>query len=157
MALLYLKTPRRYKSDLTSDLLKLYEGYIWYLILLSLWFFYYRVSGRWNGKRRVLTIQGMKSKICFLGTWIYSHLSPSHLTVHAFESTAICKWVLDSQMKTKSHGEVMNCLLKTWTPKWGMVRPTLCMKFVPKNDLREVKMMWSWRQHSLSESSEDGV
>lgn len=81
MDLLYLKTPLRYKSDI-----RLHETYTYLrttsdgFCLFCLWFFHNRVPGKWNGKRRVLTILGTKSKICFLGRWIYSHDSPSHLT-----------------------------------------------------------------------------
>ena len=48
--------------------------------LFCLCFFHNRVPVKWNGKRRVLTILGTKSKIYLLRQGIYSHDSPSHLT-----------------------------------------------------------------------------
>lgn len=82
MAPLYLKTPQRYKS-----LIRLNET-MWRLdliicFLFHLCSFYNRVPGKWNGRRRALTIHGMKSKISFLGSGIYfaSLFFRSHLFV----------------------------------------------------------------------------
>lgn len=60
----------------------------------------------------------MKSKIFTFLFYFFSSL----FIVYFLKWTAICRWAQGSQRKMRSHGGVMSCPSKTWTPNPEMVR-----------------------------------
>lgn len=113
--------------------------------MFCLWFFYNRVPGKWNGKRRALTIQGMKSEISFLGPRIYSHLSSSDLTLfYVFRINSY----LQMSAGQPEEDEI----------SWGSDElPIENLNSKMRDGKTQIMWILQWRLHLLSESSEDGV